>query len=318
MRRLALSLAALVTASLGLGLAAPADAATTPPTGTPSLTCSGDAGSGPEPVLLVPGTTLDTATNYSWNYEKAFTAQGRAWCALDVPGAGMADIQVAGARIAGAIRLLRAAAGRKIEVLGYSQGGMSPRWALKYWPDTRADVDDLVAIDPSNHGTLDANPICLATCAPSLWQQRYGSHLLQALNAGGETFAGISYTVVWSDEDEVVVPNLGPAALSALHTGSGAIADIPAQSICPTDVSEHLTMGTSDPVAYAVVMDALTHPGPASAARVPRSVCGTLLAPEVDPLTFPVNFAAVLAMAGYEIATYPHTAAEPALASYAS
>ena len=33
---------------------------------------------------------------------------------------------------------------------------MVPRWALKYWPDTRSLVDAYMAIDPSNHGTADA------------------------------------------------------------------------------------------------------------------------------------------------------------------
>jgi triacylglycerol esterase/lipase EstA (alpha/beta hydrolase family) len=210
-----------------------------------------------------------------------------------------------------------AAAHRRVSVVGFSQGGMVPRWALKWWPDTRAMVDDLVGIDPSNHGTLDAEGVCLLPCAPSFWQQRTGSQFLRALNAGGETFAGISYTQVYSIEDEVVVPNLGPAASSALHTGAGAIANIAAQSICPLHVAEHLTMGTLDPVAYAVVLDALTHPGPADAARIPRRVCTQLLMPGVSPAAALRGELRVSLQVDEQLAFYPRVAAEPPLASYA-
>ena len=83
-------------------------------------------------------------------------------------------------------------------------------------------VDDMIGIDPSNHGTLDAQAVCSLPCAPAFWQQRTGSQFLTALNRGGETFAGISYTQVYTATDEVVVPNLGPAASSSLHTGAAA------------------------------------------------------------------------------------------------
>src|ERR1700712_4770875 len=109
-------------------------------------------------------------------------------------------------------------------------------------------VDDVVGIDPSNHGTLDVPVVCAVGCAPAFWQQGPVSAFLTALNAGPETWSGISYTQMYTATDEVVVPNLGPAASSALHTGTGRIANVLAQSICPVHVAEHLTMGTVDPV----------------------------------------------------------------------
>ena len=30
---------------------------------------------------------------------------------------------------------------------------MIPRWALRFWPDTRVMVDHVVGLSPSNHGT---------------------------------------------------------------------------------------------------------------------------------------------------------------------
>src|SRR5205807_4253531 len=103
--------------------------------------------------------------------------------------------------------------------------------------------------------------------------------------------AGISYTVIYSRVDEVVVPNFDASGSSSLHTGGGAVATIAAQQICPGDVSEHLAMGSYDPVAYAVALDALTHAGPAKSSRISTSVCTTPFQPGVDPFTFPADYA---------------------------
>jgi pimeloyl-ACP methyl ester carboxylesterase len=282
-----------------------------------ALTCSGDLRSA-RPVLLVPGTTLTADVNFSWNYEKAFTAARRPWCAVTLPNHAMSDVQTAGEYVVYAVRTMYAAAHRRVAVVGFSQGGMVPRWALKWWPDTRAMVDDLVGIDPSNHGTLDADAVCVLGCAPSFWQQRTGSAFLRALNAGQETYAGIAYTQIYTTTlDEVVVPNLGPAASSALHTGPGQISNVAVQSICPLHIADHLTMGTLDPVGYALVMDALTHDGPAAAARISRSVCSRLTMPGVTLQSATLNLLRVGVVAATEVALYPHVAKEPALAAYA-
>ena len=336
---LALLLTMLTTVALVATAPAPAAAATgrstsaTGPYATPdrpgppldvpvadlasSLACTGNvAAATREPVLLVAGTALTPASNFSWNYERAFSALRLPYCAVTLPDHEMSDIQTAGEYIVYALRTMHRMSARKVEVLGYSQGGMVPRWALRFWPDTRPLVDDLVAIDPSNHGTLDANAICTPSCAPAIWQQRTDSHFLAALNSGAETFAGISYTVVYSRADEVVVPNFDASGSSSLHTGGGAIANIAAQQICPTDLSEHLAMGSYDPVAYAVALDALAHPGPANPSRIPTSVCTTPFQPGVDPLTFPTAYAAYATGAMTVVATHPHSAAEPTLARY--
>jgi hypothetical protein len=315
----------------------PTGAATIPPTSAPASSATGPAldvapsllaaslscepgvtNASRAPVLLVPGTTLIPSVNYDWNYERAFDADGIPWCAVTLPDNAMGDIQTAGEYVVSAIRTMTALAHRKIDILGYSQGGMVPRWAFRFWPDTRADVDAFVALDPSNHGTIDAYPICAAGCVAAFWQQQSGSHFLTALNNGGETFAGISYTVVYSLTDEVVVPNEPVASSSSLSTGTGAITNIAVQSICPTDVSEHLAMGSYDPVGYALAYDAFTHGGLAEASRVPLTTCATLYQPGVDPSTFAQNYAAYDAYVVNTIATTPFISAEPTLAPYAS
>jgi pimeloyl-ACP methyl ester carboxylesterase len=207
--------------------------------------------------------------------------------------------------------------GQRVAIVGFSQGGMIGRWALRFWPDTRSQVGEVVGIDPSNHGTLDAYPVCAAAgCAPAFWQQQTLSAFTTAVNSHAETFAGIDYTQVWTPTDEVVVPNLPPAESSRLTTGEGRRANISAYDVCPGHVADHLSMGSFDPVAYALVVDALDHDGPAQASRVDRAVCLRPLQPGVDPVTFPTRLAAYTAGIGSQVALHPRVLAEPPLQPY--
>src|SRR5205823_14139011 len=99
-----------------------------------------------EPILLVPGTTLTPEENFSWNYERALDALALPYCTIELPGKAMGDIQVAGEYVVYALRRMSHFEGkgkaRKVQIIGYSQGGMVPRWALRFWPDTRKLVDD--------------------------------------------------------------------------------------------------------------------------------------------------------------------------------
>src|SRR5438067_3568337 len=47
------------------------------------------------PILLVPGTYLDPGPNFSWNYERLFTARRWPYCAITLPHQSTGDIQVA-------------------------------------------------------------------------------------------------------------------------------------------------------------------------------------------------------------------------------
>jgi hypothetical protein len=197
---------------------------------------------------------------------------------------------------------------------------MAPRWALRFWPDTRALVDDLVGLSPSNHGTDDATTICAAGgCAPAIWQQTPDSNFLAALNSVQETFAGVDYTSAYTRDDEVVIPNQdAETGSSSLRTGDGTLANIAAQDICPGHYVEHLGMGSYDAVAYAIAMDALTHPGPADPARIDRSACSQLAQPGVDDSTFATDYANYTTYVARVLATYPHVSEEPPLACYAT
>jgi hypothetical protein len=182
-----------------------------------------------------------------------------------------------------AIRTMRAQSGRRIAILGHSQGGMSMRWALRFWPDTRGQVDDVIGLAPTNHGTGSDQGACGGGCVAASWQQLKTSAFIKALNSRAETFAGVSYTNVYTHNDEVAYPNADDSGTSSLHTGQGSVTNVATQDICPTDTYEHVQLGTVDPVAYALAIDALDHTGPANPARISRAVCSQPFHPGVDP-----------------------------------
>ncbi len=263
-------------------------------------------------------TAISPEENFSWNWFPALSAGGIPYCSVRSPGDTMADIQINGEYIVYAIRQMHRRTHRKVQIVGHSQGGMVPRWALRFWPGTRKLVDDVIGLAPSNHGTLAARALCnVGGCAPAIWQQRDDSQFTAALNSRRETFKGIDYTVAYTRLDEVVIPN-GDAETgsAALHTGKGRIANVATQDLCPLNVAEHLAAGTYDPVAYAIAMDALTHRGPANPDRIDPAVCTQTLMPGVNPATFAADFGSAGGYLANVLVTYPHVPEEPLLKAY--
>lgn len=319
-----LFVASLVT--LGLSVGMPAGGAEPPPGPRlaesakaldATLHCHGDLGNGRghEPVLLVPGTAVDR-TEFDWNWIPALTHDRIAWCTVDLIDNATGDIQASAERVVHAIRTMHEAAGRRIDVVGHSQGGMVPRWALRFWPDTRAMVDDLVGIAASNHGTIVADAICGLTCGAAEAQQRSDSAFLRALNQGAETWAGISYTSIYTWTDEIVLPNLDDSGSTSLHTGLGEITNVAVQDVCPVHVADHLTLGTSDPVAYALARDAMDHRGPANPRRIDGSVCLRVVMPHSDLAATGAGLTAGGAQIAESLAAAPAVSAEPPLRCY--
>ena len=169
----------------------------------------------------------------------------------------------------------------------------------------------------TNHGSTAVNTICLPGCAPALWQQRAGSAWNTALNSGQETFAGIDYTEIYSRSDEFVQPNADDTGTSSVRGGGGRIANVALQDVCPTDLNEHLLIGTTDATAWALGLDALTHDGPADERRVDPDVCRQDTMPGVDEQTGAVALAEAVARVATQLATATRTDAEPPLRCYA-
>jgi pimeloyl-ACP methyl ester carboxylesterase len=281
-----------------------------------SLHCTANLTDGRESVLLVPATTVTPRENFSWNYMLAFDAAGRPYCTVTVPNHAMSDMQISAEYVVYAVRAMHTMSRSRVQVVGHSQGGVLARWALRFWPDLRALVDDYIAFAPPNHGTLVADALCVPDCAPAVWQQTYQSRFVDALNSYEEAFPEVSYTVIYTRSDEFVQPNLDAHGSSALSGSAGHVTNVAVQDICPGDASEHLGVGTYDPVAYAIAIDALTHAGPADPRRVARSVCTEAVMPGVNLVTLPADYGDAIATLAVVLATSPHLPAEPRLKCY--
>jgi hypothetical protein len=267
-----------------------------------------------EPVLLNPGTGLTPSQNYGWNWEPALEQLGIPWCAYTAPNDTLNNIETSGEYLVHAIRTMYALAGRRIALMGHSQGGMSMRWPLRFWPDARHMVQDAIGFSGSNHGSTVITPTeCAVGCTPAVWQQLSTSNFIAAINSDAETFPGISYTEIYTNDDEVVQPNRGATASAALYTGGGAITNVAVQQICSADVSEHLLIGTTDSVAYALAVDALTHPGPAQLTRISKSVCSQAYMPGVDPASAQLELSAIAGAPGLLSVFPPGSAGATAL-----
>jgi len=279
-----------------------------------------------EPVLFVTPTLVNPDEAF-FGYERAFDAARIPYCTITIPHFTTGDIQVSAEYVVNAIRIVHARSNQKIALVGWSQGGgPEPRWALRFWPDVRPLVDRLVDLEAPNHGTLlvhmvcvgtfCANPLCYGQCVPALWQQADNSKFTAALNSGQETFPGISYTNIYSRTSQFVQPNLNNDGTTSLHGGGGSITNVATQDICPLNVADHLAY-YYDPVAYALVIDALTHPGPADPARIDRSVCAQLSMPYVRAADIPTYTVHIYnAIFLDRLKSEPQTTSEPPLKCY--
>ncbi len=263
-----------------------------------------------EPVLLVHGTFADGKVNFGWNYLPALQKLGFDVCYVDMPDGSMGDIQVSSEYVVYAIRAIHDATGGKVDMLGVSQGGLEERWAAKWWPDVQADLDDVVMNASPNHGTSVASGSkTFGHCFASCWQMAPGSQFITALNAGDETPGDISYTSTFTDTDELVEPQL-PQSTSALAGAS----NIRIQDICPGRPTDHIAISTADAVAFAIVVDAFTHAGPADPSRISKTTC---LKVSMDGTDYQAGVQAFLAYAQHPPA-YKDTTSEPPLKTYAA
>jgi hypothetical protein len=233
------------------------------------------------PIMLVTGTGATGEEAYALG-KPALDAFGHPVCDVDFPDFMTADIQLSVQYLVYGIREEVRRAGRRIAVVGISQGGLLPRIALTYWPSLRNKVGDVVAMAGTQHGTIGpvgADRRCSRRgCAPAVWQQAAGSNLIRALDAQpDETPGPTSWTTVRSATDETVRPTTGRHPASAL---AGAT-NILIQDVCPGRKVSHI--GTAlDSVTHAAIQDAIEHPGPAKLARLPGGVCSHRFGPGFD------------------------------------
>jgi len=231
-----------------------------------ALSCSPDlATSTKTPILLVPGTVMTAQVAYSWGYQKVLREQGYPVCMVALPGGGAQDMQTTVEYVVNAVRSMSNTSGKEISILGHSQGGLLPAWAVRFWPDLASRIDDVVSLDAPYGGTRLVDKVCGNIPCPGLaWQIMPGSDWSRTLRRFPIP-AGISYTSIGTSNTDLIWPSPDATTLP------GAT-NVTLQQVCPGRFAGHLDM-LSDPAAHALAMDALEHAGTASVARVDTSVC---------------------------------------------
>ncbi len=284
-----------------------------------SLVCTGQLDHADRtPVLLVHGTNVTAEENWSYLYRPALKKLGVPSCMVRLPSRATDDIQTNAEYVVWAVREMYRRAGRPISIVGASQGGMLPRWALRFWSGLRPMVDDVIGLAASNHGTSEFGGCATKGCRPAEIQQHESSAFMAALNSGQETYSGISYTNIYTRHDQVVMPNADDAGSSSLHGGGGRIANIAIQEVCPQALAEHILLGAIDVYGFALVRDALEHDGPADVRRLTRRGCFQPAPPAFDLITGTLYLPTLLAGGGLGVGAVPKVKVEPALRSYAS
>ncbi|MFF3327182.1 esterase/lipase family protein [Streptomyces sp. NPDC002889] len=229
----------------------------------------------PRPVVLVHGTLGNSIDN--WLVLAPYLVK-RGYCVFsldygqlpDVPFFhGLGPIDKSAEQLDVFVdKVLASTGASKVDVVGHSQGGMMPRYYLKFLGGA-AKVNALVGLAPDNHGTtlngltellpyFPGAADLLSERTPGLADQMTGSAFLAKLNAGGDTVPGVQYTVIATRYDEVVTP------YRSGYLEGANVRNVLLQDLCPVDLSEHLAIGVFDLIAYHEVANALD---PAHATR---------------------------------------------------
>ncbi|QSZ34347.1 hypothetical protein DSL72_005938, partial [Monilinia vaccinii-corymbosi] len=243
-----------------------------------------------QPVLFSPGTGGYGFTQFDSNIGKLLATTDFADPVyLNVPHALLSDVQSNAEFVAYALQYLHALTSRSPAIVTWSQGSIDTQWAFKYWPSIPRITTDHIAISPDYHGTTLAYVLCPGfrvrkdiPCPPAIIQQDYESNFIKTLRSNNGSSAYVPTTTVYSLTDEVVQPQEGSAASGFLEDVRGVgTSNIFLQHAClglpAGGIYGHAGV-MYNPVAYALVKDALLHDGPGSLDRV-RDQCMNIVAP---------------------------------------
>ena len=266
-RRLLTAISLATVMAVAPTAVASASAQSAPTSGWNDFSCHPSA-QHPRPVVLVHGTFANGTDNWL-AFAPYLVARGYCVFSLDygmLPGetliGGLTPIADSAQQLSDFTdRVLAATHATKVDMVGHSQGGMMPRYYLKFLGGA-AKVNTLVGLAPDNHGTtLDGLTKLLPYFPgaagllqddlPGLTDQIAGSDFQRRLNAGGDTVPGVHYTVISTIYDEVVTPYTTQAL-----SGSD-VHNVVLQNLCPVDVSEHVTIGLTDRIAFHEAANAL-------------------------------------------------------------
>ncbi|MCX5379206.1 triacylglycerol lipase [Streptomyces sp. NBC_00091] len=280
-RRLLRPLAVLtLTAAALVAPTGAAQAATAPSSGWNNWSCKPSAAH-PRPVVLVHGTFGNSVDNWL-GFAPYLVHRGYCVYSLDygqLPGVpffnGLGPIDKSAGQLDAFVdKVLASTGAAEADLVGHSQGGMMPRYYLKFLGGADK-VNALVGLAPDNHGTtlsgltqllpyFPGAEDLISTATPGLADQIAGSAFQKKLNEGGDTVPGVQYTVIATKYDEVVTPYR-----SAFLDGPG-VRNVVLQDLCPLDLSEHVTIGLTDRIAWHEAANAL------DPAHAERTTCASV------------------------------------------
>jgi triacylglycerol esterase/lipase EstA (alpha/beta hydrolase family) len=230
----------------------------------------------PRPVVLVHGTSANMRQSWS-----ALSPQlkERGYCvfALNYGGGryGRGSMYGLGPVAGSALELesfvdevLQATGAAQVDIVGHSQGGMMPRYYLRFL-NGAPKVNALIGIAPVNHGTTSAGfssytkdfpwaATLLGVWCPACADQLSGSAFMRKLNAESDTVPGVKYTVIATRYDDIVTPYD-----SQLLAGE-QVTNIILQDICPDHRTYHEAL-VFDPLTLDLVFNALDPANPTPA-----------------------------------------------------
>jgi triacylglycerol lipase len=257
------------------GIAAAADEpAGTPPPGANNWSCK-PSRAHPLPVILVHGLFATMTDN--WQTMSPLLADN-GYCVFaltygEEPGetsVGGLEPMEQSAAVLGAFvnKVLAATHAKKVDIVGHSEGATMPDYYVKFLGGA-AKVERYVGISSVLKGTTmdglstfyDEDPSAAGELTSGSCQScdefLVGSPFIKKLDAGGPTVRSVTYTLIATEHDELVVPYT-----NGLVTAPN-VTDIVVQNQCPLDASDHISI-VADPVTGQDVLNALdpSHPRP--------------------------------------------------------
>jgi triacylglycerol esterase/lipase EstA (alpha/beta hydrolase family) len=223
----------------------------------------------PYPVILVPGTFANMRASFD---SLSPLLHDHGYCVFSfnygtLPGTilnGYEAMEGSAATLSSFVqRVLTATDAKQVDLVGHSQGGVMPRYYLKYLGGAPY-VHTMVGLAPANHGTtldgIDSVVAYLGTLGygsgqllpgcDACGELQEGSSWLNALNSPSETMPGVTYVNIASTTDEGVTPYT-----TSWLSGSD-VTNETVQSGCPIDFSGHVELLFS-PRSLAMVLNAL-------------------------------------------------------------
>ena len=281
------------------------------------------------PVIIIPGAGASSNITFQSNLFKLFDGSTFAdllW--IENPKMALADAQINAEYVAYAINFISGICNNtNVSIIAWSQGTADTQWALKYWPSTNNIVSDFVALSPAFHGTQNIDLLCPKfpgfECDPSLIQQTYNSTWITTLRENGGDSAYAPTTSVYSSSDLIIQPQSGTGASGFISDSrTVGVSNYEIQTVCA-----HQPGGSSythegvlfHPLAYALIEDALTHPGPGNTSRLDlQTVCSTYETPGLV-LADVLATESVFVVQAYQMLAYePKVSKEPDIMPYAA